>query len=198
MQVVSFECPGCGAPLSTDMKECPFCHGPVIITSFNHLYDVKMENLKKYSEGYKNASRREPDSTELKMSAALCFLRLKRYEIALKYFEQLMEEEFDNSEHYFYAAVCLLKGKRACVITQLPLIRKAQDYLNTAIDIEERGVYHLFLAYLKLDYYAKKHLRVAPSWQEELAMAGNCHLTAEDTRILFDLLSVPVPEELMF
>lgn len=196
MQVVSFECPGCGAPLSTDMKECPYCHGPVLITSFHHLYDVKREELKKYSEGYKKASRKEPDSTELKMSAALCFLRLKLYDIALEYFEQLMKEDYDNSENYFYAAICLLQGKRACVITQLPLIRKAQNYLSAAIDLDERGVYHLFLAYLKLDYYAKKHLKVSPSWDEELAMARASYLTAEDARILFNLLNVEIPDKL--
>lgn len=197
LQTISLECPGCGAPISTDMKRCPHCKGPIIITSFNSVYEMTDTQTKSYVRGYQKALAANPDNTQLKASVAMCYLKLGMYDKAYAAFNQLLENNFDDSESFFYAAVCLLKGKRA-FLTQLSNIKKIQEYLEAALMIEERGVYHLFLAYVKLDYYAKKALRVSPNWQEELRAARQNNLSAEDTKILFELLRVPVPAELAF
>ncbi len=197
LQVISLECPGCGAPISTDMKSCPRCKGPVIITSFNSVYDMADLQAKKYARGYQKALTANPDSSQLKASVAMCHLKLGMYDKAYEIFDQLLEDNFDDSELFFYAAVCLLKGKRP-FLTQLSNVKKIQEYMDAAMLIEERGVYHLFLAYVKLDYYARKALRVSPNWQDEVKLARQYGVSAEDTRILFEMLKVPVPTELAF
>jgi len=40
------------------------------------------------------------------------------------------------------------------------------EYLNAAIMIELRGIYHYFLAYVKHDYFERKYLNIAPNWEE--------------------------------
>ena len=197
LQTISLECPGCGYSISTDMKSCPRCKGPIIITSFHSVYDMAELQTKEYVRGYQKALAANPDSMQLKASVAMCYLKLKMYDKAYEAFNQLLEDNFDDSESFFYAAVCLLKGKRP-FLAQLSSVKKIQEYMEAAMLIEERGVYHLFLAYVKLDYYAKKALRVVPNWQDEVKLARQNGVSAEDTRILFEMLNVLVPAELAF
>jgi len=197
LQVVSLQCPGCGAPISTDMDVYPYCFGPVVVTSFNSVYGMTAQQANKYMLGYQKALQTNPDNTMLKASVAMCCLKLKLYEKAYAQFDQLLETNFDDSETLFYAAVCLLKGKRP-FLASLPIIKKTLEHLTAAEMIEDRGVYHLFQAYIKLDFYAKKSLRISPSWQEELQLARDRNLSAEDARILFELLNTTAPAELAF
>ncbi len=194
---ISLECPGCGAPISADMLHCVRCMRPVVVTSFNHMYGMTSKETKDYITKCKKTLAEDSDNEKVELYVGMSHLRLKMYDKAYAVFDQLIDEDFEDSENYFYAAVCLLKGKRA-FLTQLSNIKKIQQYLDAAIMIEERGVYHLFLAYIKLDYYAKKALRVSPSWQEEFMLARKNHLSAEDTRILFEMLNVPIPAEFSF
>lgn len=57
----------------------------------------------------------------------MCYLMLKLYDKALPAFEKAMEDNFDNSETFFYAAVCLLKGRKAFLLTR-PEIDKIEEY----------------------------------------------------------------------
>ena len=195
LNVVSLQCPGCGSPVSTDMTHCPYCYGPIVITSFNSVYGMTAQQTNRYLNGYQKELQKNPDSPQIKASIAMCCLKLKLYDKAYAAFEQLLENNFDDFETSFYAAICLLQGKRP-FLQPLPVIKKVQEYLDAALIIEERGVYHLFSAYLKLDFYAKKALRVFPDWREELAMARKTNLSEEDARLLFELLNVPAPAEL--
>lgn len=59
----------------------------------------------------------------------MCYLKLKMYDKALGAFEKAIEDNFDDSEIYFYAAICLLNGKKA-FLNQRPTIDKILEYLN--------------------------------------------------------------------
>ena len=106
-----------------------------------------------------------------------------------------IEEEMDNSEVYFWAAVCLLKGKRP-FITPKAVVDKAIEYTTTATMLETRGIYYYFLAYLKYDYYTMKRLNVEPDYIEELENAMINNVTIEDMNMLQQVLKVEFPEEL--
>ncbi len=194
LQSISLECPGCGAPISAEMTHCVRCKRPVVITSFNHTYGMTSIQTNRYIKECQTASSLSSDTENLRSYIAMGHFRLGMYEKAFAGFDQLLEEDFENSENYFYAALCMLKGKRA-FLTSLSNIKKIQQYLEAAIMIEERGVYHLFLAYIKLDYYGRKALRVSPNWKEELLLARQNYLSVEDRRILFEMLNVPIPAE---
>lgn len=191
-QIVELECPGCGARVSTGQMECEYCHKPIIISSFNSVYNMPMPEINKYAGAYRKALAENPDNTGLNNSVAMCYLKLKLYDKALPAFEKAMEDNFDNSETFFYAAICLLKGKIAFATPKAD-IDKAIEYINSACMIEPRGVYYLYQAYLVSDFYERKHLRTSPGSAELVNMALANGLTAYDRDQLFLVLGVEVP-----
>ena len=136
-----------------------------------------------------------PDDQQLNTSIAMCYLKLKLYDKALEAFEKAMEDNFDNSETFFYAAVCLLKGKKAFV-QQRPTINKIEEYIQAATMIEPLGIYYYFWAYIKYDYYKRKYLNTTPNWQDMLAQAEAYGLSPYDVDQLYGVLGVDRPADL--
>ena len=122
-QAVDVKCPGCGAPVSTAEKTCKYCRRPIVITSFNSVYEMPVLELNKYSSTYKKMLSENPDNAEVSNSLAMCYLKLKLYDKALIAFDKALEDDFDNAETYFYAAVCLLKGKKAFLASRQDKLR---------------------------------------------------------------------------
>ncbi len=191
-QVIELSCPGCGARVSTGQAECEWCHQPVIISTFNSVYSMPMPDVNKYANAYRKALAEDPENQELNNSVAMCYLKLKLYDKALPAFEKAMEDNFDNSETFFYAAVCVLKGRKAFLVPR-PEINKIEEYLNAAIMIEPRGIYYYFQAYIKNDYYNRKFFKTSPTWQEALAMAEQAGYSPYDAEQLFAILGVERP-----
>jgi len=187
------KCPGCGNPVSTGDKECACCGRPVIISTFNSVYSMPIGDVNKYVNAYKGMLSANPDSEELNNSIAMCYLKLGLYDKALAAFEKAIESNFDNSETYFYCAVSILKGKKA-FLTPRPEIDKILGYIDAAISIETKGIYYYFLAYIKYDYFARKHYSVSPDFAETLTMAKETGLSEFDKEQLFGVLKVEKPE----
>ena len=187
-KVIDLKCPGCGNPTNTGQRFCEFCGREVVISSFNSIVDMPTPLLNKYAKSYNQFLSENPDNLELNTTIALCSLKLKLYELALPRFEKAMEDNFENSEVFFYAAVCLLRGKKA-FLTHMSDIKKATDYINAAIMIEPRGIYYYLLAYIKYDFYHKKYLKITPDYQEELQNARNNNVSYADIQTLFNFLS---------
>lgn len=185
-------CPGCGFPIEPGMKECPAGH-PVSISTFNSVYDMPMPLVNRYANTYKKDLVDAPDDQELNHSLGICYLKLKLYDKALPAFEKAMEDNFDNSESFFYAAICLLQGKKA-YLHQRPTIDKIIEYINAALMIEPKGIYYYFLAYIKYDYFARKFFKTSPTYQEALAMATDAGLSEFDITQLYGILGVARPE----
>lgn len=182
-------CPGCGEPWTLDMKECPSCHRPVVISTFNSVYSMPIPEVNKYATTYKKVLAEDADNIAVQSSIAMCYLKLKLYDKALAAFEQAIEADFDNSETYFYAAVCLLKGKKA-FLAQRADIDKACEYINVALMIEPKGIYYYFLAYIKYDFFERKYLNTTPDYRECSQMASNLGTSDYDKRMLADILSI--------
>lgn len=194
-RTIELTCPGCGARVSTEQQTCVYCGSPVVITTFNSVYSMPVPAVNKYANTYRQALAGAPDDFALNNSAAMCYLKLGLYDKALAAFERAIEDNFDNSETYFYAAVCLLGGKKAFVCPKAT-VDKAIEYVNAANMIEPRGIYHYFLAYLKQDYYARKYLRTSPDYTEELRAAAQLGVPQPDIQMLFSVLRVEVPAAL--
>lgn len=191
-QVIEIECPGCGARVSTNNGICEWCRQPVIISTFNSVYDMPMPMVNKYAGKYRQALAENPDNMALNNSIAMCYLKLKMYDKALPAFEKAMEDNFDNSETFFYAAICLLQGKKA-FLHQRPTIDKILEYINAALMIEPRGIYYYFMAYIKQDYFARKYLKTTPDYRELLVTAQQAGYSPYDAQQLFAILNVPNP-----
>lgn len=185
-------CPGCGEPWTLDMKECPSCHRPVVISTFNSVYEMSAPEANKYANTYKKVLAAEPDNIEVLSSIAMCYLKLKLYDKALVAFEKAIEADFDNSETYFYAAVCLLRGKKA-FLAQRSDINKVLEYIEAATMIEPRGIYYYFMAYVKYDYFERKYLNTTPNYHNCLQMAIEYGVSETDITILCNTLGVSRP-----
>jgi len=156
---------------------------------------MSLPELNKYAGAYRKALAEDPDNQELNQSIAMCYLKLKLYDKALVAFDKAIQDNFDNSETFFYAAVCVLQGKKA-FLHQRPEIDKIQGYINAALTIEPRGIYHYFLAYIKNDYFARKFFKTSPTWEEALAQAQEVGLSPADVDGLYELLGVERPNGL--
>ncbi len=198
VKMIDLKCSGCGFALTPSNVECPRCGNAITVTSFNSVYAQNLPTLNKLSRAL-DKDLRDGSSPELdggiKFTLGGCYLKLRLYDKALMRFEEAIEENFDNPEASFYAAVSLLKGKKA-FLTPMADIKKAIEYVNAALMVEERGVFHYFLAYIKFDFYARKYLRISPDWREELIMARSTNLSPADCDMLFDILGVARPAEL--
>ena len=122
-------------------------------------------------------------------------LDIKLYDKALPCFEKAIEDNFDNSEVYFYAAITLLKGKKA-FLTPRTVIDKAEEYLNAAIMIEPKSVYYYFWAYLRYDHHFRKHYVMNPNYKTLLNKAIQIGLSQTDVQELYSILEVERPNEL--
>lgn len=192
VKVENVTCPGCGEPWTMSMKECPSCHRPVVISTFNSVYSMAVPEVNKYTNAYKKILAEDPDNINIQCSIAMCYLKLKLYDKALCAFEQAIEADFDNSEVYFYAAVCLLRGKKA-FLAQRSDIDKAIDYINAALMIEPKGIYYYFLAYIKYDFFERKFLNTVPNYMECVQMSHDFGASEYDIDMLFNILSVAKP-----
>jgi len=192
-KVVDIKCPNCGAAVDTSQRTCKFCKQPVIISSFTSVYDMPMPLINQYANAYRKALADSPEDKDINNSIAMCYLKLKLYDKALAAFEKAIEDNFDNSETFFYAAICLLGGKKAFLV-QRPEIDKIEEYINAALMIEPRGIYHYFWAYIKYDYFNRKFFNTSPTYQEALDMANGAGVSPHDIEQLYGILGVTRPE----
>jgi tetratricopeptide (TPR) repeat protein len=191
-QIIDLTCPGCGGGVSTEQKQCIFCGRPIVISSFNDIQSWVSLELNKYATNYRKELVKHPDNKDLNTSIAICYLKLKLYDQAIATFEKCLEDNFDNSEVFFYAACCLLKGQKAFVAPRTK-IDKIIEYLNAAIMIEPRGIYYYFLAYIKQDYFERKYLNCKPNWKETLQTAVQIGVPTADVAQLSEILQVEMP-----
>lgn len=191
-EVLDLSCRGCGAPISVDTAFCKYCGGPVTVSTFNSVKNLSFPSLNKYIKSYDNDLRMNPGDSGANKAVAYCYLKLNMYDKALEYFERAVEDNFDDSELYFYTAVCCLQGKKAYLALR-PQINKAEQYLSAAVRIEPKGVYYYFWAYIKYDYYKRKFLNTTPDFVAMLNMAQQAGVSAFDKDQLFAILNVERP-----
>jgi tetratricopeptide (TPR) repeat protein len=194
-QVHDTRCRSCGAAADIGQTKCPFCKQPVLISTFTSVYSMPMPMVNQYAATYREALQNEPEAKDLNNAVAMCYLKLKLYDKALAAFEKAIEDNFDNSETFFYAAICLLGGKKA-FLAQRPEIDKIEEYINAALMIESRGIYHYFLAYIKYDYFGRKFFNTSPTYQEALESANTAGVSPLDIEQLYGILGVSRPETL--
>lgn len=191
-RVVQLTCPNCGAPAAMGCKVCEYCGRPVVITTFTSVAEMPLSEVNKYAGSYRKALAESPDSQDLNGSIAMCYLKLKLYDKALAAFEKALVDNFDNSEISFYAAVCLLQGKKPFLHLR-PQIDRIEEHIAAAMMIEPKGIYQYLLAYVKYDYFERKHLNTSPTWREALASAQEAGLSLSDVDRLYELLGVERP-----
>lgn len=191
-QVITLNCPTCGGTVNVSQQCCEYCGNPVLISTFQSVIDMPAPTISKHVSSYRQALAADPENKALNTSVAMCFLKLKLYDQALSAFEKAMEFNFDNSEVFFYAAVCLLEGKIPFLHLR-PTIDKILSYIESALMIEPRGIYYYFLAYIKHDYFKRKFLNVTPNYSQHLQQALSAGVTESDIAQLYSILGTTRP-----
>ena len=74
---------------------------------------------------------------------------------------------------------------------------KIEESINAATMIEPRGVFYLFWAYIKQDYFKRKCLKTSPDYVEMLTQAQYAGYSDLDRENLFSLLGVECPSVLI-
>ena len=192
-QIVELECPGCGVPITTSTRQCPQCFREIVISTFNSVNSMSPLDINKQANAYRKAMVNHPDDKTLNMSIAFCYLKLKLYDKALPCFEKAIEDNFDNSEVYFYAAIALLKGKKA-YLTPRPIINQIEEYLQAAIMIEPKGIYYYFWSYIRYDHHYRKSYMMSPNYRDLLGQAHQAGLSQTDVEELYSILEVQRPD----
>lgn len=154
---------------------------------------MSSQDLQKLTKFYSQAQSNNPDSPDIFYSAGMCYLKTKMYEKAQNNFDKTIELNFDHSDAYFFSAIALLRGKKP-FLAKIDDIRRAENYLNTALSIENKGIYRLLLSYIKYDFYHRKCLNVSPDYMEELTIAKMHPLPDGDVSFMFDVLNVSPPD----
>jgi tetratricopeptide (TPR) repeat protein len=200
VKVIDLRCSGCNGALATSEYFCKFCGNAVVTSSFNSIYAATAQDAMRLARSLdKDLAENSTDDviSQINATQAFCYLKLRRYDEALSKFKMAIADNFDNPEPHFYAAVCLLRGKKA-FLTPLADIKLAMEYINSAQMIENRGVFNYFLSYIKLDFHARRCLRISPDWQDELVAAHSAapSVSPTDAEMLFETLGVDCPAEL--
>ena len=128
--VIEMTCPGCGARVSVNQKECIYCRRPIVITTINSLNQIGPMELNKYVASYKDVLNKDPEQTQISASLGICFLKLGRYDQAIDALTKAQAYDMENSELYYFEAVSLLKGKKAFVM-QKSVIDRALEALES-------------------------------------------------------------------
>lgn len=194
-RAITLCCPNCGGKIVPGQKECDWCHSPVIITRIDELENMGTPQINKYVREYSKILAQDSDAIGINKSIGLCYLKLRLIEKALIAFEHAMDDDPDDNEIYYYTAICLLKGKKA-FLSQLPTINRILEYLNAAIMLEEKGIYYYFMAYIKYDYFERKHLRSEPRSSDLFKLALERGVLQEQKEQLYELLGVEKPDML--
>ena len=195
IQVISLNCPNCNAPVNTGQEKCASCRQPILITSFSNLFDMPMSSINKYTGRYREVLSQNPENKELNNAIAMCYLKLRLYDKAIVSFEKAMEDNFNNSETFFYASVCLLQGKKA-FLAQRVVIDKIEEYIQAALRIEPKGIYYYFWAYIKYDYFTRKYFRTIPTYEDTVVKAQSAGVSPNDIEQLFTILNISKPDTL--
>lgn len=191
-EIIEIKCPGCGARLQINQKECEYCHAPVIISSMSDIFNMSAANVSKYSKSYESDLSDNPDNAELNNSLAMCYLKMGFYDRALEKFDKAIEQDLNNPETYLYAAVCVLAGRKP-FLTPRSDIDRIEKYINAALMLEENGLFRYFQAYIKYDYFKRKFFKTTPAWEQCLAQAKQDGFSPADVNQLFSVLKQEIP-----
>lgn len=158
------------------------------VSASTEYFDAMIGKIEKLMNSVlSEAAEAIPENTDL--SNGIRFLNYGMYTQACASLEKALSTDISNPDVYFYMAAALLGGKRP-FLTPKSVIDKAVEYLNIALTIEEKAVYHYFLAFIKKDHHERKCLKVSPGSGYNSARADALGITEGEIQSLSELLKL--------
>jgi len=163
------ECPQCSFPGNEPTaRKCTHCSSALFVPNLAYLESLDRKDVDKYLAAYSKQTRAAPDDFERMFCQGLCYLHMGTHSLAKQCFERVIELSPDFAAAYYYFVLASAGGRR---LMTLPLseIRKLEEYLSTACQLDTgKPHYSLLLAMLKHDYYESHGMRVPPPGAAEL------------------------------
>lgn len=168
LQVKTYNCPNCQAPISLNDQECEYCSSKLY---FDNIEDLnKITQLPKFESFFHNGELEgNPDAC---FSLGLCHLYKEQYQYAMKNFDKAIELLYTDSDVYYYQSLTLLQGKRPRLHSSRTIERITHD-LDIAIKQVSKGKYFYLYAIIIEDYYEGKHLKSKFKSKELYAKAAS-------------------------
>jgi tetratricopeptide (TPR) repeat protein len=184
MKVKILHCNGCGANLSPDNTTCIYCQSENIIVSVEHPLNVEEKQAKKIANYFKAQVRENPTDGEALFALGMFYLNLKLYDLATKNFESAITQLPDEADVYYYYALSLIQGKRPKSLG-LQLVRKIEEYLNTAIQLDDKAKYYYLAAIINYDFYAANGMKIPqPDYNSLISEAKTAENEPEEIAVL--------------
>ncbi len=186
-------CPGCGGSPKPGTNICEFCGKELFITTFNPLFNMNFPDVNKYMRSYSSGGFGETDEQKAKrlMALGLCQLKFKLYDKAAQSFEEVVNIAYDCAEAYYCAAVCVFKGNRP-FLSNIKSVERAEQLLSAALSVSGKGIYYLFAAFIKKDFYERKFYKTSPSSRDYKAEADKLGVPQGDKTSLEQLLNTRI------
>lgn len=191
MEVITMNCPGCGASVTTRTKKCEYCRKDILIQSFRSFTGMATPEVNKYLASYKATSVEHPNHSGVTTSIGLCFLKLKKYDQALEQFEKAQSDNFEDPTPFFYAAVARLKGRKPFLCSRDEINQMETD-IKAAMSIAPSAEQLYFLSYIGRDYFKRKYLNHKPSWESLMEEAVDNGLSPADVEEFHAMIGTPV------
>jgi tetratricopeptide (TPR) repeat protein len=186
-------CPQCGAPAKPGLGKCEYCQAQFLVTSLTDLERFDNAGVKKYITHYQQLLKDSADDAQLNSAMGICYLDLRLYDLAAKYFARAIEQMPNSGDVYYNYALALFRGRRPKVLT-LTEIKKIEEYLNAAIQVDSsKAKYYYLWALIKHDFYVKNGLRITPPTFQELIYEAHSK-SFEKSEIKKMLQHVPIDD----
>jgi len=188
-EIIDLTCPGCGAPVSTQYKECDCCGRPLVIQTFKTLIDLDGPIAVKYVNEYRKILQQDPYNPEINKSMGLAQLKLGLYDDASNLLDKATVYCPNDSDALFFSSLPRLKGKKP-VLAKRSEIDVMIQKINAAILVEPKAIYEYMLAVIKSDYFYKKGFNIQPDYNDHFERSLQLGLSDTDVDELDTILGI--------
>jgi len=154
------QCNGCGANLSPANTTCEYCGSVNIIKSEVNPFKLDANLSRQYTQYFKDKASQDPKDTNALYSLGLFYLGLKNYDLALRNFKEAIDQSPDNPDIYYHYAMTLTAGRKPRKL-MINDIKKIEEYVKTAMQMESQAKYCYMLAMVKNDFYPANGMKMS-------------------------------------
>ena len=184
------ECPGCGASVSLQDKECAFCGRKLTFTSlnFNEVRRTTFNESAKFLDAYKGALKDSPNNPEVLASLGYVLLDRGQYAEAAETLDKASANGASDPDVLFHAAIAHYKTKKSFQF-KLAEARDIIARLDSAIAMERRPQYLFAKAELIKQLFERRFIRYKERSSDVLNQANTAGLLAADRADIESLLA---------
>lgn len=200
-QLEVLQCSGCGSPLAPGALSCEYCGNKNVIRSKRNPLKITSKVAGEYIAFYTKKTRRNPRDTNALYAMGLLYLGLKNYELAQRNFRDAIDQSPLDADVYYYYALSLVAGGNIHAMSPAD-VKRIEQYIGTAIQMETKCKYLALLAVVREEYYVRNHLVMQGDTPRDLLeqamnytpdeideIAEHCTFHSDDIRFNLDLLT---------